>query len=140
MGKTFVSNYSNKILKSNRNTRIRKNVNKLNSEKVQHKRQHSGKTESELPTKKQKIVNESIAEKKVNVNVSSDTDITDTVVLKNGNFFCLKPTDSYKGDLFLDDELKTTYFKNILQDIYLNIIEEISLEGLDGITTEGKVS
>lgn len=42
-------------------------------------------------------------------------------------------------DLLFSDELKNSYLNLINTDFYFIILDEISLEGLDGITIEGKI-
>ncbi|KAJ8939731.1 hypothetical protein NQ314_011017 [Rhamnusium bicolor] len=42
------------------------------------------------------------------------------------------------SDLFFLDELKSSYENYVRKDFSFRIIDEISLEGLDGITIEGK--
>lgn len=138
MGKTFVSNYTNVVLKS-RKIRIRNVGTKQITEKRQLKRRYSDETESELPLKKNKT-SEDINKTKIDF-MQDTTEYLDEneLIIKSGGYVYLQIKDSDKGDLFFDDELKSTYFKNILRDIYVNIVEEISLEGLDGITTECKL-
>lgn len=137
MGKTLTSKFpnSNTILKNNsKKSRIKRRLtNKLGSEK-DLKWKHSHAQENEPPLKKPKTINELDL---INVFEEKNEDVAE-LILKNGNYFYLQEEDSNKSDLFCFDELKTTYLKNIFTDIYWHIFEEIALEGLDGITIEGK--
>lgn len=122
MGKVIVNTYPNKILKTRTNIKRNKKYSN-NLEKTLLKRKHPTEDDTILPFKKAKI-NGNNAESK------------DEVIIKNGSLYYAQAKES---DLFFDDELKESYFKNVLRDLYLNILEEISLEGLDGITTEGNI-
>lgn len=132
MGKAIVNTYPNKIVKSSIGKRSKKYGN--NSEKAQLKRKLPGETENVIPLKKAKIKDNTTADDDVKENEIEPTD--GEIIVRNGNLYY---SETKQSDLFFDDELKATYFKNIIRDLYLNILEEISLEGLDGITTEGKV-
>lgn len=140
MGKTFLTNYTNIVLK-NQKSRIRKAATKQIAEKRHLKTRNSDETESELPFKKIKTCPENISESEIDLEQDTTAVLDDDceLVLNNGSSIYLQVKDSDKGDLFFDDELKSTYFKNLLTDFYVNIVEEISLEGLDGITTECKL-
>lgn len=128
MGKAIVNTYPNKILKSTIGKR-----NKKYAEKTQLKRKHSDETENVLPFKRVKV------KQKATVDDNRKSTIepkVDAIIIKNGTLYL---SQAKQSDIFFDDELKATYFKNLIRDPYLNILEEVSLEGLDGITIEGKV-
>ncbi|CAH1963347.1 unnamed protein product [Acanthoscelides obtectus] len=57
-----------------------------------------------------------------------------TVLASNGDV-CLKIKTEEVYDLFLEDELTNAYFC-CFKDLYFHIIDEIALEGLDGITIQ----
>lgn len=138
MGKTLVSKYPN-VLKSSIKIRVKKPTSKLDSEKAELKRRKFGIAQNEPPPKKIKVDDESGPELNIATNYVADQNAErNEIVLKSRGNYYLQTKDSDTGDLFFDDEFKTTYFKNCLRDLYLNIVEEISLEGLDGITLEGK--
>ncbi|CAG9861769.1 unnamed protein product [Phyllotreta striolata] len=56
--------------------------------------------------------------------------------LQNSTDALLSLEDDLTNDLLFSDELKNSYLKFISTDFYYHILDEISLEGLDGITIE----
>lgn len=138
MGKKLISKYPSEIVKNSVKVKIKKHVNR--AEKHENKRQLSSGQENEPPYKKTKIDDTTLKQCVVtNHDLSLDLDSRERVV-KHGNYVYLQTTDCHMVDLFCVDELKNTYFQNIVRDFYWNLIEEISLEGLDGITLEGNSS
>lgn len=134
MGKTLISKYPNTILKNTSKLKIKYPTTKFDSDKVELKRGQPNSSENEPPLKKVKT-NECVNKSGISPNPAPNGN---EIVLKNGQYFYLHAKDSEKGDIFFEDECKTSHFKNIIRDLYFNIVEEISLEGLDGITLEGE--
>ncbi|XP_074040495.1 general transcription factor 3C polypeptide 1 isoform X2 [Leptinotarsa decemlineata] len=72
-------------------------------------------------------------------NIPDDNEIAQNKVTieysKNLDKAYLKEEDAHR-DLFFVDELRNGYFNFITKDFYFHVIDEICLEGLDGITLE----
>uniref|UniRef100_A0A6P7FFU9 General transcription factor 3C polypeptide 1 n=1 Tax=Diabrotica virgifera virgifera TaxID=50390 RepID=A0A6P7FFU9_DIAVI len=66
--------------------------------------------------------------------VCNETVYTDTLL--DTNHVVLKTKEQMSYDLFLGDELKHNYSAFTFKDFYFHILDEIALEGLDGITVE----
>ncbi|CAG9832138.1 unnamed protein product [Diabrotica balteata] len=66
--------------------------------------------------------------------VCNETVYTDRLL--GTNHVVLKTIEQMSYDLFLGDELKNNYSAFTFKDFYFHILDEIALEGLDGITIE----
>lgn len=128
MGKTLISKCSETMLKHSVKVRIKKAANKLDSAK-----RHSSFIEGEPLSKKSKP-NEDIIVTDFNNLFNDDEQGKNLVKREENNYYLYTEC---KTDHFFTDEVNTTFLKNELCDFYFDIVEEIALEGLDGITLEG---
>lgn len=131
--RTDYSDLHHRILKTRK-----KKGNKHETPENQLKRKILGSSEEEPPSKTPKLCTEDNTKESFDFGKNADKNVSDMVIVENSEFLHLKMKDIQVNDLFNNDELKNCYMQYTNKDIYALISEEIGLEGLDGITLEGK--
>lgn len=131
MGKAIQTKYSNvsgQIIKK------KKEIRRLGAARIKRKLKDVSDHKGPAP----KIPRLSDDNGKGSITVPNDEFLNEQVSVKvSDGSVCLNIGNEDTFDLFMDDELRNCNSNFIKEDFYAHIFEEISLEGLDGITIEG---